>query len=189
VQSLAGNHDLAAIGALDTSTFNPTARLAAVWTHHQLAPGQTEFIRRLPSITHLAEATLAHGSPCSPVWEYVTSAEAATENFRCFDGPLCLIGHSHIALAARLEATRHYAELWPLAPGDIVDLDSGRFMINPGSVGQPRDHDPRAAFGVLDTGQRVYTSFRVEYDIAATQRQMEQAGLPDSLNRRLSIGV
>ena len=186
---LAGNHDLACIGAIEISEFNPVAQIASRWTSLQLGADHRTYVRRWPSITMADDITLAHGSPRSPVWEYVTSPEIATENFAFFETNTCLIGHSHIAMYALLREGATVAELAALHDGQVIDLLEGRLIINPGSVGQPRDRDPRAAYAVLDTDVGTVTAHRVAYDIAATQRQMANANLPEILITRLSHGT
>jgi diadenosine tetraphosphatase ApaH/serine/threonine PP2A family protein phosphatase len=186
---LAGNHDLACIGQLDMREFNPVARQAAEWTAGRLSPASRQLLGSIPSLTIVDSMTLAHGSPRDPVWEYVVDEFTAHDNFRRFDTPVCLIGHSHIALYAELAPESEQAELGLLADGDLLDLSRGRFLINPGSVGQPRDRDPRAAYALLDLGQGTITAHRVTYTVAATQRDMAAAGLPARLIHRLALGV
>ncbi len=186
---LVGNHDFAAIGELPMSTFNPLAASAARWTARQLRPSDIALFQRLPASAIVADVTLAHGSPRGPIWEYVTDEETAFANFSHFATDLCLIGHSHVALAASIGDDPLDLDLQLLQYGQEIDLTSGRFLINPGSVGQPRDRDPRAAFAVLDTRQATLTAHRVPYDVAATQRQMSEAGLPAPLATRLARGV
>jgi diadenosine tetraphosphatase ApaH/serine/threonine PP2A family protein phosphatase len=132
--------------------------------------------------------TLAHGSPRAPVWEYVTSNVVATACFAFFETDVCLIGHSHLALFATLGEGQTLATIRPLRPEETLELGRTRYLINPGSVGQPRDGDPRAAYAVLDTDRSVITAHRVAYDVQATQRQMERAGLPHPLIQRLRFG-
>lgn len=189
---LVGNHDLAAIGDLDTADFNPVARLAAQWTGLQLQPEDVAFLRTLPAMTVAGGVTLAHGSPRAPVWEYLVDEATATANFAHFATDLCLVGHSHVALYAELARGQRRADLFLLAPGATLDLNlssaPARRIVNPGSVGQPRDQDPRAAYAILDTGQGTITAHRVAYDIAATQQQMADVGLPRPLVARLALG-
>lgn len=187
--SLVGNHDLACIGELDLSEFNPVAQIAARWTALQLGIEHRAYLKALPAKTVVDGFALAHGSPRAPVWEYVTSDEIATDNFRYFDTPVCFVGHTHIALYAALRDDSTMARLTGFGEGQVLDLGDGRFLVNPGSVGQPRDRDPRAAYAVLDTGRGTVTGYRVEYDIARTQRQMALAELPEVLIGRLSTGV
>jgi diadenosine tetraphosphatase ApaH/serine/threonine PP2A family protein phosphatase len=132
--------------------------------------------------------TLAHGSPRHPVWEYVTDEATAAANFTAFDTAVCWVGHSHVPLAASRDE-RGRTNLRPFRDRDSISLEHGRWLINPGSVGQPRDGDPRAAFAILDTERAVATNVRVAYDIARTQQQMTAAGLPPPLIERLAVGV
>jgi diadenosine tetraphosphatase ApaH/serine/threonine PP2A family protein phosphatase len=187
--SLAGNHDLACIGAVDLAEFNPVARAAAAWTASRLSREHRAYLAALPGLTTVEGCTLAHASPRDPVWEYVVDATAATANLRAVETALCVVGHSHVALVATLRPGDRVARLRPLRDGETVDLADGRHLVNPGSVGQPRDRDPRAAYALLDTGRGALTAHRVAYDVAATQRQMAAASLPPSLIARLALGV
>jgi diadenosine tetraphosphatase ApaH/serine/threonine PP2A family protein phosphatase len=186
---LVGNHDLACIGEVDISEFNPVAQMAARWTSLQLGMDHRAYLNALPAVTQAGAYTLAHGSPRSPVWEYVTSAQTATENYAFFDTDTCFIGHTHIAMYALLKDGDDVAEIATLQDGQKLDLLAGRYLINPGSVGQPRDRDPRAAYAILDTDIGALTAKRVEYDISATQRQMAMANLPEVLITRLAHGM
>ena len=186
---LVGNHDLASVGDLDLSDFNPVARAAARWTAQQLQREHVRYLKELPATTTAEGYTLAHGSPRAPVWEYITSSVVATENFACFTTDACLIGHTHVAMYATLHPHQTKAEVSPFRPGETIDLSSARYLVNPGSVGQPRDRDPRAAYAILDSTRGTITAHRTMYDIAATQAQMAKAGLPDMLIARLALGA
>ncbi len=186
---LVGNHDLACIGEIDLSEFNPVAQIASRWTSLQLGMDHRAYLQELPAMTDAEGYTLAHGSPRSPIWEYVTNATVATENFGWFDTRVCLIGHTHVAMFAKLSDECETAEIMPLRDGAVLDLNENRFLVNPGSVGQPRDRDPRAAYALLDLQTGTLTAHRVEYNIEATQRQMASANLPDVLIGRLAHGV
>ncbi len=186
---LVGNHDLACIGEVDISEFNPVAQMAARWTSLQLGMDHRAYLNALPAVTISGAYTLAHGSPRSPVWEYVTTPQNATENFEFFDTDVCFIGHTHIAMYALLTEDASVAEVYPLKDGQELDLLAGRFLINPGSVGQPRDRDPRAAYAILDTDVGSLIAKRVEYDIPTTQKQMAMANLPEVLITRLAHGM
>lgn len=186
---LVGNHDLACIGEVDLQEFNPIAQIASRWTALQLGMDHRAYLKELPAMTLAAGYTLAHGSPRAPIWEYVTNAAIASDNFAFFDTDVCFIGHTHLAMYAVLKGGQTVAEIQPLRDGDTLDLLTARFLVNPGSVGQPRDRDPRAACAMLDTDRGTLTAHRVAYDIAKTQRQMVLANLPDVLITRLSHGM
>jgi predicted phosphodiesterase len=185
---LVGNHDLASIGKIDVANFNPIAALAAKWTAAQLSVEESRFIEAQSPEAKTAGFTLAHGSPRHPVWEYILNSEDATENFSFFDTKTCFVGHTHIAMVAALKSTDKRADLRPFKDGETIDLSSGRYIINCGSVGQPRDRDPRAAYGVLDLERGTVEAHRVAYEVSQTQVQMRQAGLPDPLIARLARG-
>jgi diadenosine tetraphosphatase ApaH/serine/threonine PP2A family protein phosphatase len=186
---VAGNHDWAALGRIDTGDFNPAARAAADWTAAALSSDTRAYLESLTETLVLEPFTLVHGSPRSPIWEYLLDAAAARVNFDLFRTDYCLIGHSHVPLMfATREDGRIDARL--LAPEGPLELAGARRFLNPGSVGQPRDGDPRASFAILELdGPR--TSFelqRVEYPIAETQARMRDLGLPEPLAQRLSFG-
>ena len=187
--ALVGNHDLACLGDIDLTEFNPVAQIASRWTALQLGMDHRAYLRDLPAMTTASGYTLAHGSPRAPVWEYVTSAAIATENFTHFDTDVCFIGHTHIAMYAVLPEGKTVAQVQQLRDGETLDLHRARYIINPGSVGQPRDRDARAAYAVLDTDRGTLTAHRVAYDIPTTQRQMALANLPDVLIARLAHGM
>lgn len=186
---LVGNHDLACIGEVDVSEFNPVAQLASRWTSLQLGMDHRAYLNALPAVTIAGAYTLAHGSPRSPVWEYVTTAQIAAENFEFFDTDVCFIGHTHVAMYALIREGADEVEVGPLVDDQVLDLLAGRYLINPGSVGQPRDRDSRAAYALLDTDLGSLTAHRVAYDVALTQKQMAMANLPDVLIARLALGM
>lgn len=188
---LAGNHDLATISALDLARFNPVAREAILWQRNHLSEDSMAWLATLPVKTSQADVTLVHGSPRAPEWEYVDDASVAAANYDAFETALCLIGHSHMAIAWRLSGRPNHihAELCTESPGQPLPLTTqDKWLLNPGSVGQPRDGDPRAAFALLDTDARQWTWFRLEYDIAAVEKAIIAAGLPALLGRRLHLG-
>ncbi len=184
---IAGNHDWAAVGNLDTAYFNQEAAAASHWTAKQLNPDDIDFLRNLPQTLVRDDFTLAHGSPRDPIWEYVLSTQIATTNFTCFDTRFCLIGHSHVPLIFAL-AENNLCQLRQL-PGELsFKHEKDRLIINCGGVGQPRDADPRASYAIFDTQTEVLHHYRVEYDISAVQQRMLKAGLPGRLAERLSFG-
>ncbi|MCS7040624.1 MAG: metallophosphoesterase family protein [Anaerolineae bacterium] len=190
---LAGNHDLAVAGLVPLDDFSPDAAAAVRWQQPRLSPVALHWLaQRQPRLVQ-AGITLAHGSPRDPIWEYVLDAGAAAANLEYFDTQLCLIGHSHLAIAWRLqrqdEGTWVWVRLERRPPGETLDLTTThRWLLNPGSVGQPRDGDPRASFALLDTEALTWTWHRVPYDVAAVDAAIRAAGLPWRLGRRLYSG-
>lgn len=187
---IAGNHDLACLGKVDLSDFNPDARSANIWNGQQLTAEHRVALEGLPPQYEVDQRFLiAHGSPREPVWEYLLTAEQARQNFALFKNQFCLIGHSHIPLLFTFHEGRCKGPILPDA-GATIELQSNmRYFINPGSVGQPRNQDPRASYAVLDTDAGTVRFNRVEYDISRTQYQMRDAHLPNALIRRLEFGM
>jgi diadenosine tetraphosphatase ApaH/serine/threonine PP2A family protein phosphatase len=184
---LAGNHDLAVVDVLSLDEFSRGAALAARWTREVIRPETREFLLSLEPQGEAEGVGLFHASPRDPVWEYVLSALAAE---LCLDATafrLSLIGHSHVALSFT-RAEGEPATGTTRREGEEVDLTSGEWLINPGSAGQPRDGDPRAAWLMLDTGAWTAAWRREEYDIGAAQAAIRAARLPESLAERLHYG-
>jgi diadenosine tetraphosphatase ApaH/serine/threonine PP2A family protein phosphatase len=182
-----GNHDAAAIGQLSAEAFNDDARTAIEWTAGRLDAASRAWLAGLPERHQFDDFTLVHGSPRDPTWEYVFSASTARGNLSAFGTFHCLLGHTHVPLCFRLEGRRIETLLPDERP---LELDRRRrTLLNPGSVGQPRDGDPRASALVLDTERATVEWLRVEYDIAAVQRLMRAAALPRRLARRLDFGL
>lgn len=186
---IAGNHDWAAINKIDTSYFNPVAAQACYWTARQLTSEDMSYLENLPLSLCRADFTLVHGSPREPIWEYLLSVRAAQDNFGYFGTSFCLIGHSHVPLVFEYVDELEKCTLRQLQAGNKLELGKNRLIINPGSVGQPRDGDPRASYGIYDNEARIFYHYRVEYDIATTQKRMMEAGLPLPLILRLSQGI
>ncbi len=185
---LTGNHDLASLGAISLITFNRLARVANEWNNQQLDPDLRAYLEERPARLDLDEATLAHASPRDPVWEYVLDDLTAFHNLAHFTTQICFIGHSHVPLIYAYHADK-ITEFRQTVADEVIELQSdSRYIINPGSVGQPRDNDPRAAFAVWDTDAGIVTFHRVEYDVAETQRRMREAKLPEPLADRLAYG-
>ena len=143
--SVAGNHDYAAIGKIGVDDFNPFAALAAQWTAKTLADPTREYLAALPTVQTSGEFTLVHGSPRGPLWEYLLNATSATASFDCFEGPFCLVGHTHVP-AIFTRSPEGEVQVHRIVGEAEVSLKrpGWRFILNPGSVGQPRDDDPRA---------------------------------------------
>jgi diadenosine tetraphosphatase ApaH/serine/threonine PP2A family protein phosphatase len=185
--SLCGNHDLASLGLLDVAEFSGDAATAARWTAGVLGEEQRAWLGSLSPLARRDRAELFHASPRDPVWEYVLSEEVALLSLQATTEPLVLVGHTHVALALALDDDRIDGGL---APGGItVELDDRRFLVNPGSVGQPRDGDPRAAWLLVDTGAGTAGFHRVTYPIEETQKEMQHAALPETLAGRLAHGL
>jgi diadenosine tetraphosphatase ApaH/serine/threonine PP2A family protein phosphatase len=182
---LIGNHDLGVLGRLDLDDFSPEAAESARWTMGMLAPDARAYLETLGPAGERAEVGLFHASPRDPVWEYVLSSAVALVSLRETNEDLVLVGHSHVALRFGL-AEPEIA----LAPaGTEIELTTQRWLLNPGSVGQPRDGDPRAAWLLLDLEQRRATFRRVPYAVERTQAEIREAGLPEVLAARLEHGL
>lgn len=186
--SIAGNHDLAAVGMVDVDYFNHDARLAAEWTAKRLSPVNREIIRRLPQERVVGEFTLVHGSPRDPIWEYILHPAQAASSLPFFQTRYCLVGHTHSPAVYWGPAGKNPAMGAKPEAGSTYELDDRRLIINPGSVGQPRDRDARASYALLDVAKGEVQFRRVAYDVQATQRKMQAAGLPQSLWARLAVG-
>jgi diadenosine tetraphosphatase ApaH/serine/threonine PP2A family protein phosphatase len=184
---LAGNHDLAVVDVLSLEEFSRGAALAATWTREVIRPETREFLLSLKPEGSAQGVGLFHASPRDPVWEYVLSGLTAELCFDVTDFRVSLIGHSHVALSFdRQEGSA--ATGTTRKEGTELDLGAGQWLINPGSAGQPRDGDPRAAWLMLDTDRWTATYRRAEYDIAGAQAAIRAANLPDSLAERLAHG-
>jgi diadenosine tetraphosphatase ApaH/serine/threonine PP2A family protein phosphatase len=184
---LVGNHDLAVRGDIPMDEFSRGAEVAARWTQENLSSENLEFLKELEPQVETPDIGLFHASPRDPVWEYVLSTLLAE---LCLDAQkqrICLVGHSHVALSFSRDTGRP-ATGETRAAGTELDISQGEWLINPGSVGQPRDGDPRAAWLLLDTESWAITYRRTEYDIAAAADAIRAARLPDSLAERLEYG-
>jgi len=185
---VAGNHDLAAIGEVDTYEFNPDAVAAIRWTAKQLTTQDITYLKNLPQVIEKDDFTLVHGSPRQPIWEYILSISAAKENFAYFKSKFCLVSHSHVPLIFKYGKTGSCSYKQFSTNKELV-LGAERLIINPGAVGQPRDGDPRASYAIYDSETRKINLYRIPYDIAATQAKMVEQRLPLRLVARLSHGV
>ena len=184
---LAGNHDLGVLGEIDLEEFSGDAVVAARWTRGVLAEGSQSFLQSLRPVGARDGIELFHASPRNPVWEYVLSADVARTALELTEAPLVLVGHSHVPLAITLKDEVLDGGL--AADGTTTPLGPGRSLLNPGSVGQPRDGDPRAAWLLLDFEAGTASFRRVEYDVASTQDEIRERELPDALAQRLAHGV
>jgi predicted phosphodiesterase len=183
---LAGNHDLVVRGDLDISHFTSGAEAAARWTMRTIGPRTRAFLADLNPIAQGHEAGLYHASPRDPVWEYVLSVDQAEECLKTQRERICFIGHSHVACYfARTNGTTTGAVA---PPGTVLEMGEGEWLVNPGSVGQPRDGDPRASYLMLDTDAWTATFHRVEYPIEVAANAIVEAELPRQLAERLYLG-
>jgi len=185
-RTVMGNHDGAAIGQVDVSWFNPDAARAISWTAAVIDENTRAYLATLPEVRREGELTAVHGSPRDPTWEYISDAGVAGANLASFDTRLCLHGHTHVPIVYRADDGNVQAV--PALPGEPVSVEMGRLLVNPGSVGQPRDGNPAASYLVIDTAAQTAQFRRVTYDVAATQRLMRDAGLPPRLAERLTYG-
>jgi diadenosine tetraphosphatase ApaH/serine/threonine PP2A family protein phosphatase len=187
---VAGNHERAATGAIGTEEFNPDAAAAAEWTKARLTEDEKAILDGLPEVERQDEFTLVHGTLRWPIWEYLYSAEAAVAHLALQETPFGLVGHTHVPLlVAEDPQSPEGCILYRLDDGETVTLSPDRrIVLNPGSVGQPRDGDPRASYALYDSDSGLITLHRVKYDIAATQKLMSEADLPRWLIERLSAG-
>ncbi len=186
--AVSGNHDLAAIDAVSIVEFNEHAKQAVLWTREQLLAEDREFLAGNPLRREEDGVTLLHGTPSDPVWAYflpqmMTKAEVE-DSFTQINTQSCLVGHSHIPFICLEEGTQFIK----LQEGQKKMLTQARCVVNPGSVGQPRDGDPRAAYALYDAGTDSFVHHRVDYDIKAAQAKIAVAVLPDILASRLAVG-
>jgi predicted phosphodiesterase len=193
--AISGNHDLACLGKVDLDDFNPDARTANRWNGDQLTAPNREWlmgldnsIERLPTFRDFC---MMHGSPHDPVWEYLLSIEQARRNFEhpAFRTRVCLVGHSHIPILFTDDYMHGIRREFPDHNAEVRLMPDTRYIINPGSVGQPRNQDPRAAFAILDTEKSIVKFHRIRYDVEKTQQQMREVSLPPALIKRLQFGL
>ena len=182
-----GNHDAAAAGGREIEYFNPEARAAMEWTRARITPRTRDWLAALPEQHIEGDVTMVHGSPRDPIWEYVTSLSIAGAGIALLSTSLGLHGHTHVPIAFVMTDGR--LEVVAPSDGSGVELGDRVALVNPGSVGQPRDGDPRASYLVLDADARSITWHRVGYDITAVMAAMRADGLPDRLAERLLHGV
>lgn len=187
LKCIIGNHDAAALMQIDADTFNPEARSALLWTRKELTDDSRDFLSGLPEKIEIGQVTLSHGSPRHPVWEYLLDTRTATINFEYFTTRLCFVGHTHLPVVYTLHNENNLARL-NIPESNIKISLPQRAIINPGSVGQPRDRDPRAAFAIYDDENNTWDYRRAEYNIPSVQKRMEAAGLPRRHIDRLTAG-
>ena len=186
---LCGNHDLAVVGGLDVSDFSGDAAVAVRWTQGVLEAGHADWLRTLAPSAEREGVQLFHGSPRDPVWDYVLSDEVAVASFGLTEAPVVLVGHSHVALALWLDEAAGMLDGGQAPGGTELPLSGRRSLLNPGSVGQPRDGDPEAAWLLLDLEAGTCVFHRTTYDVEGAQADARAAGLPETLAARLRVGL
>ncbi len=184
--AVAGNHDHGVVGRTDIDSFNVNAREAVTWNAEQMNDSSMEYINSLPYMTSKNDVTLVHANPKLPEsWDYIFTLWDAETNFLHFESTYCFVGHSHQPVIVSMDKDGNVA----VVPGDTFTAEKGsRYLINVGSVGQPRDGTPDACFGILDTSPGTFSIVRSEYDFGITQEKILKAGLPKSLADRLAEG-
>jgi len=188
LKCLIGNHDKAVLGDFDLTIFNADAGYAIEWTQRAATAETLAYLRALPETDLFEDFTLVHGSPRQPIWEYILDRFIARENFPLFATPYCLVGHTHTPIIYREVDASGDCREEPPNYSSPRPLNGQRLIINPGSVGQPRDSNPAAAYALLDTEALTWEYRRIPYDVAETQKRMRDAGLPERLVNRLAIG-
>lgn len=188
---IAGNHDWAVLGKLDVDDFNADARYVTLWNREQLTSGVRDFLEGLPVIlVEEDDYTLVHGSPRHPIWEYILYPAVAQPNFDHFSTQYCFVGHTHNPVIFLENNDPHVmCDVQIPVPNDgPFALGERRLIINPGSVGQPRDGDARAAYGILDVDKRQFEYRRVVYPVSVTQERMKKYDFPPRLVKRIAFG-
>ena len=189
---LMGNHDKAVLDESSIEVFNADARAALYWTRSVAAAETLAFLRALPEIAHMSDFTLVHGSPRQPVWEYILDRSVAQEVLRMGETPYCVVGHTHVPVIYSMTPPETVCSVETpdyMHPRKLQAETRGeRLIINPGSVGQPRDNNANAAYALLDTEAHEWEFCRVFYNVELTQNRMRAIGLPTRLITRLAYG-
>jgi len=188
IQCIKGNHDAAIIGDIDVRAFNYEARASLAWLDSELSLKNRQWLANRPERLVLEDMTLVHGSPRNPVWEYILDKRSALENMAAFETTICLVGHTHIPSIYHQESEDGMtAKVHHLTPGEHFSIES-KSIINPGSVGQPRDHNPKASYMIFDDCTDEWLYKRVSYNIREVQEQIIALGLPERHASRLTVG-
>jgi predicted phosphodiesterase len=183
-----GNHDYGAIGNMALETFNLDAKKALLWQRDILTTASKEFLRTLAQEpVACGSVTLVHGSPRDPIWEYIMNTLVARINMDYFETLWCCVGHSHFQAVFQYHAETDDVSIEVPRPSERYELKE-RAILNPGSVGQPRDRDPRAAYAIFNPKAKTWEPRRVEYDIPSVQKRILDAGLPPRHAERLAGG-
>lgn len=189
--AIAGNHDWAVLDKLDVDEFNSNARFAVLWTREQLTEKNFDYLRNLPLyLLKEKDFTLVHGSPRHPIWEYILYPKIAQLNFKHFETAYCLVGHTHspVIYIENQNGGTTCESIVPDTEAYRHQLDPHRLIMNPGSIGQPRDGDPRASYAILDTDKMTFEVKRVAYNVEKVQSDMRGYDFPAKLWNRLAFG-
>lgn len=184
--AIPGNHDWGCAGKISLEDFNVEARWACEWSRSVVSPDNLAYLESLPLTRTEGDFTLAHGTPHEPIWEYMAYPATARLSFHYFASRYCLVGHTHVPLVF-LDADMR-PETFNPGPAAPLQLDGTRAIINPGSVGQPRDGNPQASYGIIDTDEAAVHFRRVAYDVGSIQAQMKEFQFPERLIKRLGYG-
>ena len=187
---LPGNHDWGAIGRADPELFNNEARFVLEWTAAHLSADNRAYLEALPEIVEMPDVpfTLVHASPRDPIWEYLLEPQEAAECFPLVNTPYCLVGHPHVPTIFRAAVGEYSVKMIMPEPDEIIRLAGARLIVNPGSVGQPRDQDPRAHYAFYDSEEGTLHLGRIGYPIEVTQAAMRDLNFPRRLISRLDYG-
>lgn len=188
LQCVKGNHDAAILGEITIDAFNYEARASLTWLDSVLSQENRRWLEELDERLVFEDFTLVHGSPHLPIWEYIMDLFTARENMDQFDTPVCLVGHTHLPGIYQMDGDNaRSTQQYLMVEGRPFSIEK-KCIINPGSVGQPRDHDPRAAYLIFDDTDHQWTFHRVAYDFRQVQQRILAAGLPKHHASRLETG-
>lgn len=183
-----GNHDAAILGEIDTNSFNYDARASLEWLESKLSFENRRWLSSLPERVVDEDVTFVHGSPRNPIWEYVMDVGVAEANLAAFETQICLIGHSHVpSIFLKGDEGENGVRLFDMITNQTFTI-MNKAIINPGSVGQPRDYDPRSSYIIYDDVKTLWTHHRVAYNIKKVQERILSAGLPTRHASRLEVG-
>jgi len=188
ILTIAGNHEKATTEEHSIDGFNPRAKAAALWTREKIKPENLKYFQQLSLTAKEDDFQLVHGSLASPLEEYVFSIADALPTFEKMEKPICFVGHTHRPLFIARKHDGFYAGRSLLDGDELLIEDYDKIIINVGAVGQPRDSDPRASFGIYNSKTKIFSLHRIEYDVEKVQKKMEKAKLPQPLIDRLKYG-
>lgn len=188
LKCIKGNHDAAIVGDIDIKTFNYEARTSLQWLESQLNLTNRRWLEKLDERLEFDDITMAHGSPRNPIWEYMLDVGVARENMSEFSTHICLVGHTHVPSIYQMQGENKRTTRLRIMPLDEAFKLEHKTIVNPGSVGQPRDHDPRASFMIYDDQEDSWVYHRVKYDVEKVQQRIFSVGLPRRHATRLAEG-